>query len=410
MLERRGALANSAEWVSIKSNSENLIRIVRDNPQDKKSALALATLYVQEGRASGNFNYYDKAALHYIDALLKIDDKNFEALTLKALVQLSQHHFAEGLATAEKAKNINPYNGFVYGLLVDGNVEMGNYKKAVENSDKMVSIRPDIRSYSRISYLREVHGDYPGAIEAMKMAVDAGIYGDEPTAWSRIQLARLYENWGDKLNAEMHYTIALEQRPGYAYAIAGLGRIAMWKKDYAKAIQLFTEADGLITDSYFKEQLVQAYLESGNEKKAKEILNRILEDITTAVKETKEDENAAHHADAELAQVYLMLNNYEKALIHATNEYNRRPDNIDVNALMAWSYYKKGDSKRSLPFIKKALLTNSKNPTLLCQAGLIYYKSGDKEKAKILFSEALEKNPNIDSALKEECKIILQTI
>src|SRR5687768_8199374 len=99
MLDRKGASANSAEWQSTKSHADNLIRIVRDNPQDKKSVLALASLYVKEARASGNFNYYDKAALHYIDALLKIDSQNFEALTLKALVQLSQHHFSEGLAT-----------------------------------------------------------------------------------------------------------------------------------------------------------------------------------------------------------------------------------------------------------------------------------------------------------------------
>ena len=410
MLERVGALANSAEWMSIKNNSENLIRVVRDNPQDKKSALALATLYVQEARATGNFDYYDRAALHYLDAILEIDSKNFEALTLKALVQLSQHHFADGLVTAEKAKNTNPYNAFVYGLLVDANVEMGNYKEAVRNSDKMVSLRPDIRSYSRISYLREIHGDYAGAIDAMKMAVDAGVYGDEPNSWARIQLARLYENSGDMLNASMHYSIALDQRPGYAFAIAGLGRIALWKKNYTKGISLFTQADGLMRDNYFKEQLVQAFLASGNEKNAIEVLKKIVQDITATVKEAGQDENAAHHADAELAYVFLQLKDYDKALMHATNEYNRRPHNIDVNALMAWTYYRKGEAHKSLPFIKNALSTNSKNPTLLCQAGLIYHKTGNQKKAKALLTEALLKNPNIDTLLKEECKNVLQTI
>ncbi len=43
--------------------------------------------------------------------------------------------------------------------------------------NRMVSIRPDIRSYSRISYLREIHGDIPGAIEAMELAVEAGAPG-----------------------------------------------------------------------------------------------------------------------------------------------------------------------------------------------------------------------------------------
>jgi Tfp pilus assembly protein PilF len=156
--------------------------------------------------------------------------------------------------------------------------------------------------------------------------------------------------------------------------------------------------------------MVQAYFASGNEKKAKEILTKIAEDITTSVKETEEDENAAHHADAELANVYLLLKNYDLALTHGENEYNRRPDNIDVNALMAWIYYNKGEPGKSLPFIKNALRTNSKNPTLLCQAGLMYYKTGDETKAKALLSEALRNDPNIDSALKEECKNILQTI
>jgi tetratricopeptide (TPR) repeat protein len=410
MLDRKGTLAKSAEWQSIKSNAENLIRIVRDNPQDKKSALALATLYVQEGRASGNFNYYDKAALHYIDALLEMEANDFQALSLKSLVQLSQHHFADGLATAEKAKSINPYNAFVYGLLVDGNVEMGNYKEAVKNSDKMVSIRPDIRSYSRISYLREIHGDYPGAIEAMQMAVDAGVYGDEPTSWARIQLARLFENTGDIKAAEMHYTIALNERPGYPYAIAGLGRIALWKKDYAKAISLFAQADELMPDGYFKEQLAKAYLLSGDEKKANEFLNKVADEINHSVQASAQDENTAHHADAELAHIYLLLKDYDKALTHAANEYNRRPNNIDVNALMAWTYYKLDETNKALPYLDAALRTNCKNPTFLCQAGLIYFKSGNKQKAKVLWQEAFQKDPNIDVSLKEECKKYLQTI
>ena len=153
-----------------------------------------------------------------------------KASLLKSLIYLSQHHFADGLALAEKAKSINPYNAYVMGLAVDGNVEMGNYDAAVADADKMLSISPDIRSYSRASYLREIYGDYPGAIDAMKMAVEAGAPGDETTEWSRVQLGHLYENIGDILNAKMHYMIALQERPGYAYAFAGLARIAMAEK------------------------------------------------------------------------------------------------------------------------------------------------------------------------------------
>src|SRR4030095_721927 len=186
---------------------------IERNPQDVKSILALTTIFVQEARITGNYMYYDQAALKCVNRVLKLDSLNFEALKFKSLIYLSQHHFADGLALAEKAQKINPYNAFIYGLLVDGNVEMGQYDSALVNAERMESVRPDIRSYARISYLREIHGDYPGAIEAMEMAVHAGGQGDETTEWTRIHLGRLYENTGDLKSAKMQYMIALNERP-----------------------------------------------------------------------------------------------------------------------------------------------------------------------------------------------------
>src|SRR6476659_4887840 len=180
---RKGSSAQSLEWRNTLKMATNLSNKIRMNPRDNKSLLAMTSLFIQEARITGDHVYYDMAAMKYANEVLKNDPNNFEALLYKSLLFLSQHHFAEGLATATTAQKINPYNAFVYGILVDANVELGNYELAVENSDRMVSIRPDIRSYSRISYLREIHGDYPGAIEAMKMAVQAGVPGDESTEW-----------------------------------------------------------------------------------------------------------------------------------------------------------------------------------------------------------------------------------
>jgi tetratricopeptide (TPR) repeat protein len=100
----------------------------------------------------------------------------------------------------------------------------------------MISIRPDIRSYSRISYLREIHGDPEGAIEAMKLAVDAGQPGAEGTEWARVQLGKLYEQTGELKYAEMNYAISLQNRPNYPYALAGLARLAVAAKDFGKQL------------------------------------------------------------------------------------------------------------------------------------------------------------------------------
>lgn len=406
--ERKGTAAQLAEWPEIKSRGDQLVKVVSQNPSDIKSRLILSNLYIQEARVSGNYNYYNAAAFKYINEILALEPNNFQALVLKSVIQSSQHHFADALVTAEKARSLNPYNAFVHGILIDGNVEMGNYKKAVEYSDKMMSIRPDIRSYSRVSYLREIYGDYPGAIEAMKMAIDAGGYGDEATAWARVQLGKLYEITGDLKAAEMQYAIALDERKGYAYALAGVGHVAMVNKDYNKAISFYQQADAGINDYALKEQLAELFLMKGEKEKADDALDKIVDDLTTASKEGEESFN--HHADKELAYVYLLKNENEKAVQHALAEYKARPDNIDVNEAVAWAYYKNGEAAKAIPYMDKALITGSKNPQLLCRAALIYAKTGDAAKAKTVFEEALKLPACIDLKLKAEVEGVMKTL
>ena len=119
----------------------------------------------------------------------------------------------------------------------------------------MVAVRPDLTSYSRVSYVREILGDYAGAIKAMQMAVDAGGPGDEHTEWTRYQLANLYQKTGDYKKADTLYQVSLSMRPNYAYAMAGLAQIAMASKDYTKAISLYKKADSVVDDYSIKEEL-----------------------------------------------------------------------------------------------------------------------------------------------------------
>ena len=398
--ERKGLLSKTAEYIKTRADAARLKMVIQEHPDDIKSRLNLSTIYINEARITGNYMYYDMAAMQQVNAVLEKEPSNFHALTYKALIYLSQHHFADGLEIAEQAKKINPYNAFIYGILVDGNVEMGNYKEAVANAEKMVSIRPDLRSYSRISYLREIHGDYPGATEAMKLALDAGIAGDEGTEWARIQLGHLYEKTGDLKNAEMHYMIALQERPNYAYAFAGLSHIARANKDYTKAISYLLKADSLVTDYTFKDELVDIYKLTGQNDKAASLAETVIDEMNKDVKAGATNDNIGHYADRELAYAYLKINENEKALTHALAEYNRRPKNIDVNETVAWVYYNQGKAEKAIPFLEEALKTNCKNPVLLNRAGLIYAKAGDKEKAKVFLEAAMKNNPVIAEDLK----------
>ena len=408
--ERKGFQTKSNEYIMARAAADKLKLALEENPDDKKSMIGLAALYIKEARITGDYMYYNVAAMQQVNKILKDEPDNFEALTYKALIYLSQHHFAEGLEVAQKAKEINPYNAFIYGLLVDANVEMGNYTKAVESSDSMVSIRPDIRSYSRISYLREIYGDYLGAIEAMKLAVGAGIEGEEGTEWARVQLGRLYENTGDLNNAEKNYAITLAIRPDYAYGLAGIARIATVKKDYTKAIDCYRKADSLVSDYAFKEELADVYRLAGQNDKADSLAKAVVESMNKDAKAGLTNDNIGHYADRELAYAYLKINDNDRALQHALAEYNRRPDNIDVNETVAWVYYNQKDYDKALLYIKQALKTNCKNPVLLCHAGLIYAKAGQKTTAKLLLEQGLKDNPNIPEEIKEASIQAMQTI
>ncbi|HMH31509.1 MAG TPA: tetratricopeptide repeat protein, partial [Puia sp.] len=366
LLDRKDYTSSTSEWAFKRHYTSALREKIKRNPSDIKSMNALSGLFIQEARVSGNYMYYDKAALVLANRVLRLDSANFGAMTFKSLIYLSQHHFADGLAIAQQAQRINPFNAFIYGLLVDADVEMGFYDSAVANAERMVSIRPDLRSYSRVSYLREIYGDYPGAIEAMKMAVAAGGQGDEPTEWSRIQLARLYENTGDLDHAAMHYAIALNERPGYPYALAGLARIAMGEKRYDEAISDYLKADQSIQDYSIKEELIDAYKLAGRHACADSLSKLVIDALTKDEQGGTKDENIGHYADRELAYAYLRVNDFDKALEHALLELNRRPDNIDANETVAWAYYQKHHASAALPYLETALRTRSKNPVLLC--------------------------------------------
>ncbi|MBX7109219.1 MAG: hypothetical protein K1X61_11275 [Chitinophagales bacterium] len=404
---RIGGTSMGNEWLNTKAAIEGLLEKIRKNPDDARSKIQLAQAYIQEARVTGDYNYYDMACIKLLNGLISNDPKNYEALATLATVYLSQHHFQQGLDMGKAAQRINPHAAFVYGVLTDGYVELGKYDSAVYMADSMCAIRPDLRSYSRISYLREIFGDVPGAIEVMKMAVDAGVPGLEQTEWVRVYLGRLYEINGKIDTAEMYYKAANKLRPNYAYAIAALGRVEQARKNYSNAIMYFEQAASLVKDYAFGDELMDLYRLTGQTEKADSIGKETIKLLKQHANSNDENGDAGHYADKELATVYLKMNDKDAALKHAMAEYKRRPDNIEVNELMAWIYYKRGDSAAGIPYLEKAMRTGSRNPVLLCRAGLIYCKNNQYEKGKTLLQQAFEINPYLAGDLAEEASALI---
>ena len=404
---RTGKAALGSEWQNTAQAIGGYLDVLRKDPDNVQAKVDLAMAYLQEARITGDHAYYDVAALRLVNSALKKDPNNFEALCIKGTIYASQHHFTEALALAQQAVAINPHNAFVYGILIDANVELGNYAEAVKMADKMSSVRPDIRSYSRISYLREIHGDYPGAIQAMDMAVKAGYPGLEQTEWTRVGMGHLYEITGDTATARGYYQTAAQLRSNYPYALAGLGRLAKLQKNYPKAIEYFEEAKVQLPDYSFSEELIDLYALNNEPQKQAAALKEAIAMLTTGEHDGENDEEIGHYADRELAYIYIKSNELDKALEHALMEYNRRPNNIDVNEVMAWAHYKKGEADKALPYIEKALSTGSKNAVLQARAALIYAKNNQLDKAQQLAAEARQTNPLMDETLRKETEFVV---
>jgi tetratricopeptide (TPR) repeat protein len=404
---RIGRLALGGEWVNTKAAMEGLLAKLRADPTDQKSRLLLAEAYMQEGRVTGNHPYYDAAAMQLLQEVLKAEPESFEALCCQASLSLTQHHFSQGLALAEQAQAINPNSGYVYGLLTDANVELGHYDQAVKMADKMNQVRPDLTAYARVSYLREIHGDLPGAIQAMDMAVKAGFAGLEQTEWSRVALGHLYEVSGQLDQAQGYYQQALVLRPNYAYALAGLARVAAARHDYSTAIQDLNLARATVKDYAFTDELVDVYRLNHQPAEAAKMAQESVAMLAEAAQQANDNEELGHYTDRELAYAYLKTGDLNKALEHAKIEYARRPDNIDVNETLAWVYYKRGEYAEAQKYMTVARRTNSQNPVLLGRAGLILSKVGKAAEGRALIEKAVKTAPYLNPEVTAEGENLL---
>lgn len=341
LLQRPEAIRYGTEWDQVQNQYAAYINNIRQEKHIAESYFNLAALFTTEARVTGEHGHYYPAALQMIELGMAredlTEDLRFYGLATKAGVQMSQHEFRQALETAQVAIRINGHNAMIYGVLADAYVELGDYANAIKAVDQMVSIRPDLRSYSRVSYIRENLGRGEDAITAMQMAVDAGAPGSEEKAWCMLQLAGLYQRKGDLETATSISEAILAERPDYPFAIAQLGRLKIQMKDTTAGVKMLEKACSIIPEVSFYVDLARYHKEAGHIAKADSLSQTILTMIDG-------DMRSGHIMDLELGRVYAELfDNYPKAIQLMQIEYQRRPENIEVNKAMAEVYAKMGD-------------------------------------------------------------------
>jgi tetratricopeptide (TPR) repeat protein len=108
------------------------------------------------------------------------------------------------------------------------------------------------------------------------------------------------------------------------------------------------------------------------------------------------------------ADVYLNLaHDYNRALKYAREEYDARPENIDVNKMMAVVHLKLNKTDEAAKYLEVARKTGSKHPDLDYIEAVIFAKKGEEAKAKAMIRSAQKVNPNMAFALQEEINNVL---
>ena len=333
----------------------------------------LASAYMQKARETADFSF-NASASDALDRSLSIEADNYDALKLRAKLQLTYHRFAEALETARRAQTIRDDDHDVWGQITDALVELGNYPAAVKSAQRMVDLRPDSSSYARVSYLRSLHGDTYGAIQAMNAAVRAADPNDrEAMAWCRVQLGNELMNAGKLAAAESQFDDALRIFPDHRLGLHAKARARMAAGDLQAAVEIYERDYARSASADTAQALGDLYKLLGREELAKGWYEKF---------EPLEKENATIERSWRHMLNYWLDHdkNLEEALVLATREYEVRKDIFTCDSF-SWALFKNGRVKEAKKMIDETLRTRSRDARINYHAGLIYSSLQMREKA-----------------------------
>ena len=392
----------SLRSTSLDAQIQSLQSQLKSHPDDGSSYSQLGLAYLQKAREAGDPTYYQKAE-EALNTALSLQPDDYATVSASGALALARHQFQAALELGEKAKYLNPDRAYAYGVIADAQIELGQYSEAVETLQTMVNLRPDMSSYSRISYIRELHGDIDGAMDMMQRAVDSGTPNLESTAWTRTQLGNLYFNTGNLEQAEVEYLHTLNDRPGYVYALAGLARVRTAQGDSQEAIQLLNQAVAIIPMPEFVILLGDLYQATGQRAAASQQYKLVaaIEKIHRANGVDMDMEIALFKADHN--------QDLQETLALARQSFENRPS-IQGADVLAWALYKNGYYEEAQKYSEEALRLGTQDALKLFHAGMIALELGNETRAREYLEQALAINPHFSILDAEQARTSLETL
>jgi len=344
----------------------------RSNSERSSTMTRLGWAFITKARLSYDPGYYklgEQCALF----LRSKNEDDPDALLLQGHILQSLHRFKDAEAIARKLLTIRNET-FDCALLGDVLMEQGRLNEAIEAYQKMIDLRPDLQSYTRVAHMRWLKGDLDGAMAVMRMAVTSGSPRDsEQTAWAYTRLGIYQLQAGDTETAIKSAGMASQFADNYAAALLLRGRILLAQDNAREAIEFLQRAADLTQLPEYQWTLADA-LREADESQAAEDIERILV------------RNGGMNDPRTLA-LYLATRGrqVEQALKLAEEETNTRTDIFTMDTL-AWAFNANGRLAEAREFSKKALSEGTQDARLFYHAGCIALAVGDSVEAGRLFA------------------------
>ena len=358
---------------------------VERRPDDADAYAGLGLVLLQKVRETNDATLYARAQQAFEQALAR-DPQQLDALVGRGMLDLALHDFRGALVLGDRIQRLNPYKAAGIGVRVDALVELGRYADAVAALQQMVDLRPNLESYSRVSYLRELHGDVPGAIKAMRMAADTALPGSEPWLWTTTYLGHLYWGQGDLDTAERIYRVVLQQKPDYPFAQFGLARIEAARGNKQTALMILRPLAARLPLPEFLAALGDLHAGLGDSRGAQEQY-----DLVHVIQQL--NAGAGMNVDLELATFDVLHGGDPQAALAAAQAAYRERPTVYAADTLAWAFHRTGDDQSAWHFSREALRLGTQDAMLHVHAAEIATSLGDTPAADWHRAEAARINP-----------------
>ena len=343
-----------------------------------------ANAELQRARETADPARYARAEALFRRVLTR-DGRDIDATIGLGTLALARHDFRAALRIGLAAHRLAPQLARPYAVLVDAQIELGRYEPARRSLQKMIDMRPNLASYARVSYYRELHGDLDGALQAMALAVSAGGQAPENVAYVQTLLGDLQASRGHRGAARRAYATALTQTPGYVPARVSLARLQ------AAAGQLHSAISGLqqvVEQRPLPEYVValgEAQQAAGQSANARE---------TFALVDAERRLLAANgiNTDVEIALFEADHGDPRRAVALGRRAWHAAPSVRSADAV-GWALTRAGRPVQGLMWGRRALALGWRDPIVLTRAGLSARAAGRPATARRYLRRALRANP-----------------